>query len=136
MKNLIKIFLLLIIPILATSCEDEDDNRDITKTLILGNWIPFEAQQGRNNIYTWDQTCGNDYLLIADETSGEFSLHFQNCTIFNNNPFTYRLENGFLYILENGQTQEYRRQIVKLTATELTLSDPDHWQDNYIKYTK
>nr|WP_317633166.1 lipocalin family protein [uncultured Flavobacterium sp.] len=136
MKNIFKLFILLIAPFLLISCEDEDDNYDINYTLILGKWIPYEAQERRTNVYDWDYSCGDEYLMITDNTAGEYSLHFENCSIYNNNPFTYRMENGYLYILEAGSTQEYRRQILTLTATELVLTDPDDWRENYIKFRK
>lgn len=130
------IFLVVLFSCGLLSCTDEDDKRDVNYELILGEWKPEIIQVDLNQTYTWDYTCGNDYLLITNDTVGQYNLHFDNCTLYNNNSFTYKMENLFLYIQENSVSQPYRRQVLKLTANELILSDPDDWRVNYIKYIK
>lgn len=130
------LFLFVLLAVVQISCSDEDDKRDVNYELILGEWFPETIQVDLNQVYAWDYSCGADYLLIQNDSLGQYNLHFDSCSVVNNNSFTYKMENLFLYIQENTTSQPYRREILKLTAKELILSDPDDWRVNYIKYVK
>lgn len=136
MKSVLKVGISIVMMFMLLGCSDEDDNRNINDLLILGRWIPYEAQEGRNNIYEWDHSCGDDYMDLGLLTLGSFNLHYDNCNRLNDASFTYELKNGFLYITETGVTEAYKLKVLKLTATELTTTDPENWQENYIKFRK
>lgn len=129
-------FLVILFSLFLISCSDEDDERDINYELILGEWKPETIQVDLNQVYAWDYTCGDDYLLIANDSMGQYNLHFDACTVYKGEAFTYKMENLMLYIQEDTITAPYRRKVLKLTANELILSDPDDWRVNYIKYVK
>jgi hypothetical protein len=136
LKNMKKLFILITLFSLSfLSCTDEDDTLDVNYELILGEWKPEIIQVDLNQVYTWDYSCGDDFLLIENDSMGTYSLHFDNCSVYKDETFSYKMENLMLYIQESNQNP-YRRKVQKLTATELILSDPDDWRVNYIKYIK
>ncbi|UYW00822.1 lipocalin family protein [Flavobacterium agricola] len=121
---------------LFSGCTDEDDNRDINYELLLGEWKPIEMRINAMQVVPWDTSCGDDFLLFANDSVGQYNLHFNACQKQVSESFSYKMELMHLFIMNEGTDSVYKRQIVKLTANELVLKDTDFWTDNYIKYKK
>jgi len=134
MKKIILLFVVLSLTFM--SCSDEDDTRDINYELIIGKWTPDVIQVDLREVYAWENFCGDDFLLIENDSLGQFNLHTKDCTIYQKSNFTYTMKDLMLFITDQGTDSTYRRQVMKLTADELILQDPDDWRVNYIKYSK
>ena len=136
MKKLITIlFSLLALGLAATSCDDDDNTSNNTRSELVGKWGYSKEEKGDGPLtdYQHFQGCNKDYMEFSAQSVKDVRHYTNGIECANISHTASYTRNGNTLTVEGG-TLSFSGTIEKLTATELIISELETQNGVTIKY--